>query len=257
MASFDLRKVLDSTVVENLRAGRWPLEKPHILSPDSRAWLREQVRALRDLDKWLFEPIPIEPIFPAFSEIQAAAHWAELWRVLDASGIHDESTWEEWSDPQKACLLNISAKMQCYYIDDTRTLFSFVESIEALLPSRTFALVDPELPDLVRARKEDFHAVPWGLHTFEGGWQVLASFKTYDTVGNLHLTFARNRRGECIADIDIDPHQGLGHWADVLLHAITREDTDPYDVLEILMRVQDIDPGYRVVRRRNGFARPN
>lgn len=256
MASFDLRRFLNP-FVDSLRAGRWPLENSEFFGAESLARLRRQVRALRDLDKWLFEPVPIEPVFPSFAEIQTAGRWGGFRRVLDASGVRDEVTWRKWSDPQKACLLNVRAKMLRYFLGGCQTLFDYVESVETLLSSRLFARVDPSLPGLVRARDQDFHPAPWGLHAFEGGWQVFSSFKTYDTAGNLHLTFARNRRSECIADIDIDPHQGFGHWADVLLHAITREDTDPYDVFEILRRVQDIDPGYRVRRRRHAWPVPS
>lgn len=249
MPSFDLRKVLSGELVDSLKAGRWPLDRPGILNPDALARFRGHLRVLRDLDKRLFEPVSFELVFPPFEQVQTATHWEEMWRVLSASGIRDEADWDTWSDPQKACLFNTYAKMQEYVVDDARTLFSFVETIEALLPSRAFARVAAELPELVRNRDEDFRPAPWGLHTFEGGWGMLASFKTRESAGNLHLTFARNRLGEFIADIDIDPHQGLGHWADVLLHAITGEDTSPYEVLEILMRVQDLDPGYRVRRR--------
>ena len=50
-----------------------------------------------------------------------------------------------------------------------------------------------------------------------------------------------------MADIDLDDHKGIQHAADVLKHKITGKDTDPYDIHEILIYFQHLDPGYRLL----------
>lgn len=71
--------------------------------------------------------------------------------------------------------------------------------------------------------------------------------RSLDAAGNLQLTFARNVQGDLKADIDIDDHQGTEHAADVLKHKITSKDTHPYDIHEILIYFQGLDPGYQLV----------
>jgi hypothetical protein len=49
---------------------------------------------------------------------------------------------------------------------------------------------------------------------------------------------------ECLADIDIDEAGGFEHIFEVVQHAVTSDPTHPYDVHEILVFRQKIDPGY-------------
>lgn len=49
-----------------------------------------------------------------------------------------------------------------------------------------------------------------------------------------------------MADIDIDDHQGIAHAADVLKHKITGQDTHPFDIHQILIFFQGVDPGYEI-----------
>jgi hypothetical protein len=249
MATIDLRKLLSHSLSASQRAHPRPADRPPLLNPQSLERLRGRLRSLRGLDERLFNgPPPLHAIFPPWSELGTARRWSELWRVLQNSGVRSEARWNKWGERERAGLLNAYAKMQATRLDGGRTVFSFVRKINRLLPSRTYLLVDPALPRLVSEDRRTFHAAPWGLHTFEGSWRLVSSFKTYEREGNLHLTFARNRKGEWLADVDIDRHQGLGHVADVLLHALTREDTDPYEIREVLIRSCQLDPGYRVVR---------
>jgi len=77
------------------------------------------------------------------------------------------------------------------------------------------------------------------------------SFKTNDEQGNLQLTFAYDAEDRLVADIDIDDHSGIRHAWDVLKHIVTRTETDPFDIHEILIATQNLDPGYELLPRRS------
>jgi hypothetical protein len=48
-------------------------------------------------------------------------------------------------------------------------------------------------------------------------------------------------------DVDIDDAAGLGHVFQVLRNTLTGRPTHPYDIHEILVSYQQLDPGYRFV----------
>ena len=70
------------------------------------------------------------------------------------------------------------------------------------------------------------------------------SFKTGDKTGNLQLTFA-TKGNEWQIDADLDDNRGIKHAFDVVKHKVSRRDTHPYDIHQILTMFQNIDPGYR------------
>lgn len=74
--------------------------------------------------------------------------------------------------------------------------------------------------------------------------EKVGSFKTFEKTGNLQLTFARNSAGKFLVDADVDDHQGIQHAFDVLKHKFTSKDTHPFDIHQILLFFQNIDPGY-------------
>ena len=51
----------------------------------------------------------------------------------------------------------------------------------------------------------------------------------------------------CLVDIDIDDAGGLGHVFQVLRNFLTRRQTHPFDIHEILVYRQKLDPGYTFV----------
>jgi hypothetical protein len=53
-----------------------------------------------------------------------------------------------------------------------------------------------------------------------------------------------NPAGDCVADIDIENAAGLGDVFQVLRNSLTGRPTHPYDIHEILVFHQKIDPGY-------------
>jgi hypothetical protein len=200
-----------------------------------------------EIDETCFvEPDQVKPIFPEFAEIQTAARWEDLWRVLQASRIANLAAWNSLTDLQKAGLFNLHAKMQSEVADGGRPVISFIERITDFLPARIFAMAQDALHTLVSTNSKGFHAVSGALHDFGAAWSLIDSFKTFDAAGNLQLTFARNAAGDLKADIDIDDHQGIEHAADVLRHKITGKDTHPYDIHEILIYFQGLDPGYEL-----------
>jgi hypothetical protein len=52
---------------------------------------------------------------------------------------------------------------------------------------------------------------------------------------------------KCIAEIDIDDAAGLAHVFQVMRNHLTGEPTHPYNIHEILMAHQNLDPGYDLV----------
>ncbi len=193
------------------------------------------------------EPDQVKPVFPSFSEIRTKRRWADLWRILRNSGIANVSAWNKVGDQQKAGLFNIYAKAQREVVDGNKPVVRFIERITEFRPARVFAIVQTTLLGLVRNYPKGFHAVSGALHKFPDAWNPVdpdGSFKTHDSAGNLQLTFAENATGQFMTDIDIDDHQGIEHAADVLKHKITGKDTHPYDIREILVFFQGIDPGY-------------
>jgi hypothetical protein len=75
------------------------------------------------------------------------------------------------------------------------------------------------------------------------GFNKAGSYKTEDAYGNLQLTFFM-KGDECVADIDIDDAAGLGHVFQVLRNALANRATHPYDIHEILLFHQKLDPLY-------------
>jgi len=46
-------------------------------------------------------------------------------------------------------------------------------------------------------------------------------------------------------EIAIDDHQGIGYVFEVLKHKLTGRDSHPYDIHQMLVKFQNIAPGYR------------
>ena len=146
---------------------------------------------------------------------------------------------------EKAGLLNLFAKMRD---DTTNEVFTRVISIFKVKPARIYAEVRPDLWEMVRSLPQRFHEEPdnGSMHHFDDGWTRLndhASFKTPDPTGNLQLTFATKSENRMAVDADLDDHQGLKHAFDVIKHKFSG-DTNPYDIHQVLVRFQHIDPGY-------------
>jgi hypothetical protein len=181
---------------------------------------------------------------------------ADLKGVLEASSVEGDEDkrgaelYRNLDDVQKAGMLNIYAKMKMTKFADGRDTFSYVTAFNRIRGDRFFAKVAKELRDEVKNSipAHVFHEVSGALHTPPPGFVSADSFKTPDLYGNLQLTFFSNPNTlEFISDTDIDDAQGVEHIFQVLRPVFTGKHTNPYDIHEILLEFQKIDPGYKLV----------
>lgn len=180
----------------------------------------------------------------------------ELQRILEASDVEEHpgasgaALYDRLSAEQKAGLLNITAKAAATVLPDGRHVLTLVEGLTRVRGDRLFARVNPGLLQDLGACVGPglFHEVSGSLHTPPQGFECVGAFKTHDDYGNLQLTvFRENGGSSLIADIDIDDAQGIGHVFQVLKNAATRSETHPFDIHEILLAHQQLDPGYRLL----------
>ena len=183
------------------------------------------------------------PTFPSYDSLRSGGKWSELFRALQASKMN-ASKYKAFSDLDKAGLFNLYAKMRHQEVSTKEKVFPFVEKIAEIKQDRIFVQVKEGLLEKVLEYQEGFHAASGNLHDFPAGYEKMGSFKTFEKTGNLQLTFARNSAGKFLVDADVDDHQGIQHAFDVLKHKFTGKDTHPFDIHQILLFFQNIDPGY-------------
>jgi hypothetical protein len=192
---------------------------------------------------------------PPFSEISAKKK--DLASVLGESdsaegfeGKAGQQLYAALDDPLKAGLLNIYAKMKCVVLAPGHDAFSYMMHFRRFRGDRFFAAVLPEMRDRVKTALSTglFREVSGALHTPPPGFQAAGSFKTREPYGNLQITFfSKSEALEFIADVDIDDAGGIRHLFQVLEHSFSGSETHPYDIHEILLQHQSIDPDYRLV----------
>jgi hypothetical protein len=157
----------------------------------------------------------------------------------------------ELSFAQRAGLLNLLAKMQNTPLPDGSTVLDHVASFYRVRGDRVFANVALALRDLVKTgvASQLFNVVDGSLHKADPDFRLVDSYKTPDPYGNLQITFfaSLNPPLRFTADIDIDDAQGIGHIFQVVEHTIAKTMTNPYDIHEILIHHQFLDPGYELV----------
>jgi hypothetical protein len=200
------------------------------------------------------DPDRARPTLMDFDDLPSKLYGADLRRILQKSKI-DKKTWDGLDKRNRATVLNLCAKMLKELTKDGQTVISQVESIDAALldrkhRERVYAGTNDKLLAALRKSTQRFRSVSGALHNFPAGWTSASqpdSFKTRDSAGNIQFTFATNTEGSHLADIDLDDHSGIEHAADVLRHKITGKDTDPYDIHQILVYFQQLDPGYRLL----------
>jgi hypothetical protein len=182
--------------------------------------------------------------FPAFAALSDDAK-----RLLDASGIGGQSgqaLYGGFDSLRKAGFLNLAAKAGHTRLPCHRTVISHLSSITEQRGDRLFALVDDALHSEVVTSVTGglFHKVDDALHQPPAGFTRVDSYKTLDRYGNLQLTFAR-RDEQWSVDMDIDDAQGFEHIFQVVRNGISGQATHPYNIHEILVAFQELDPGYR------------
>jgi hypothetical protein len=200
------------------------------------------------------DPDKARPTLLDFQDLKSKLYGTDLLRILGKSGI-GQKTWDKLDKRNRATVLNLSAKMLNDRLKNGNSLISQVEKIDADLldkghRERIFAWVNGGLLGALRKFPENYKSVSGVLHKFPDPWIPVSepnSFKSLNNAGNIQLTFASNPARESFADIDLDDHSGIQHAADVLKHRITNKNTDPYDIHQILVYFQRIDPGYRLL----------
>ncbi|HYP29842.1 MAG TPA: hypothetical protein VE262_24245 [Blastocatellia bacterium] len=201
--------------------------------------------------------LPVEPDrviraeFPAFDSLGE-----DLRQVLKVSSIEGNETlageglYAALDDLRKAGLLNIYAKMKRTRFPNGRDVFSYVTSMTRIRAQRFFAHAQIDLRDEVKSSiaASLFHEASDALHTPPPGFVRADSFKTREMFGNLQLSFFRKEDAlEFIIDADLDDAQGILHVFQVLRPIFTGENTHPYDIHEILLGGQKIDPRYDLI----------
>lgn len=169
-------------------------------------------------------------------------------KVLSFEGKKGKDLYDSLDDIRRAGLLNIATKTNATGLTNGRTVLSYIERLNEIRGDRFFCDVPKELRSETKnsAAEGLFRKVSGSLHTPPPGFQPAESFKSSDKYGNLQLTFFTN--GENFkADIDIDDAGGLEHVFQVLRNKLSGKPTHPYNIHEILVAHQHLDPGYTFV----------
>jgi hypothetical protein len=207
---------------------------------------------------------PVDPskiirvAFPDYDDIPHAHALLEAsGSVLDFGGRQGRELYESLDDIRRAGLLNIIAKSRVTTFRSEVSVLTYLQELTELRGDRFFAHVPHELRENVKNSVQDdlFSPVDGSLHRPPDGYELAGSFKTPDPFGNLQLTFFA-RGDSWVADVDIDDAQGLGHVFQVMRNAITGRPTHPFDIHQILLHRQQLDPGYRFVLYEDEDAAP-
>jgi hypothetical protein len=189
--------------------------------------------------------------FPVFAnlagELQTLLQNSE---VLGLAGKRGAALYNGLDDLQRAGLLNIHAKMRATRFLNGASVAAAMQSLTRVRGDRFFANVDVSLRDSVKNSllNELFEEVDGSLHNPPLGFVRDDSFKTFDNFGNLQLTFFRKADAlEFMVDADLDDARGIAHAFQVIDHALTNGATHPFDIHQILLAQQGVDPGYDLV----------
>ena len=190
--------------------------------------------------------------FPAFAAVVSDARTLlnNSPKVLNFSGISGEALYNALDDIRRAGFLNLVAKADRTKFGTGRSVLSFIQELTELSGDRFFASVPAELrSETINSMHDDlFHEVSELLHTPPPGYTTARSFKTFDHYGNLQLSFFVDEAGNYAVDMDIDDAQGFDHVFQVIGNFFGGP-THPYNIHEILIADQELDPGYRLIVR--------
>lgn len=188
--------------------------------------------------------------FPAITDILQDAQnlLANSSQVLGFEGKSGQALYGALDDIRRAGFLNLISKSGRTRLSNNRTVLSYIQSLTEVRGDRFFAVIDPALHGETQHAVVDelFHQVDDALHTPPDGFERVDSYKTFDTYGNLQLTFSAKRdRSVWQVDMDIDDAQGFEHIFQVIRNIAGP--THPYDIHEILIAYQELDPGYQLI----------
>jgi hypothetical protein len=203
--------------------------------------------------------LPINPSkvlsvkFPAYNTLQddARALLERSSNVLSFVGMSGEVLYNSLDDLRKAGFLNLVAKANRTRFTTqpgAPSVLSFIQELSELRQDRFFARIPEELRSetINNGNGTLFHEVSEALHDPPAGFTRARSFKTLDHFGNLQLSFFSSADGRFAVDMDIDDAQGFDHVFQVVGNLFGGP-THPYNIHEILIATQELDPGYRLI----------
>ena len=194
-------------------------------------------------------PERARPVFPSYDELDDRLRGLleRSRNVRGHEGVTGRALYAALSDVAKAGLLNIAKKSLATEFKNGADLLPHVTLLDAL-GDRCFVEVPRALIEQMPALVDDdsFRRVNGALHEPPAGLVAAGSFKTPDAFGNLQLTFFQSET-ECRADVDIDDAAGIGHVFQVVRNRLTSEPTHPFNIHQILIAHQHLDPGYRLL----------
>jgi hypothetical protein len=169
-------------------------------------------------------------------------------KVLSLEGKTGTELYESLDDIRRAGLLNIAVKTGNTPLSNGRTVLSYIQKLNEIRGDRFFCVVPKELREETKnsVAEDLFRKVDGSLHHPPAGFSAAGSFKTPDHYGNLQLTFFM-KGDACVADIDLDDAAGLEHVFQVVRNKLSGSPTHPYNIHEILVQHQKLDPGYTFV----------
>jgi hypothetical protein len=188
--------------------------------------------------------------FPRFARLAP-----DLQRLLENTaalesfaGRSGAELYDSLDDIRRAGLLNIAAKAAATVFPNGRSVLAYVQELRKLRGDRFYAAVPKELREETRNAISHglFRSVSGALHRPDPGFVEVGSFKTRDRYGNLQLTFFA-KGDEYVADIDIDDAGGFEHIFQVVRNRLSGEPTHPYNIHDIVVASQQLDPGYTFV----------
>jgi hypothetical protein len=167
--------------------------------------------------------------------------------VLGFIGSKGEALYRGVDEIRRAGMLNILSKARRTPVTGGGVVMDYLRELQEVRGDRCYVRVAPELHGRIRDSLLEglFREVPGKLHN-RPGYEQVGSYKTSDRYGNLQVTLFE-KGAEMVADIDIDDAAGLAHVFQVARNALTDAPTHPYNIRDILLRYQEIDPGYRFV----------
>jgi hypothetical protein len=188
--------------------------------------------------------------FPSFDAVgtDCARVLDETTNLLGFTGLSGDDLYDAIDDTRRAGLLNIFCKSSWTVLTNGRTVASYLGQLVELRGDRFHAVVPKELREETKnsAQAGLFNEVPSSMHHPPEGFSHAGSFKSQDHYGNIQLTFFSNGP-DWLADIDIDDANGLAHVFQVLRNELSGRPTHPYDIHEILIKHQMLDPGYELI----------
>ena len=169
-------------------------------------------------------------------------------KAFSFEAMKGKDLYDALDDIRKAGLLNIAVKAGTTPLSNKKTVLSYIQKLNEIRGDRFFCVVPKELREETKNSVAEglFHPADQSLHHPPPGFSPAGSFKTPDHYGNLQLTFFMNG-DDCVADIDIDDAAGLEHVFQVVRNKLSGNPTHPYNIHEILVGYQKLDPGYTFV----------